>query len=390
MSASVLLTITCIFSWYRVLPNHLRALGATEAQVGIAFMILTLGNRIPQILGGFIADRFGRKRILVVATLLMAPFYALTALMTTWTAALAALSACWAVSALLGPSIITIVSESVPEERRGQAIGRLETCIMVAVTIGPLFGSWILRRFEFGRAMTILLLTTASIYVIVAALRATFLVETHAPAERPKWSEARLAPLFWIVPIGILVYATYFLSTDGPFFALYGRDIVGLHEAGINEVFFLGGLAALATAVVGGEIVDRMGSHRVLTLTFLAMFAMLAPFAWAWWNHRPMPLGLDYVLFVLLFAPGELFVIAYQKTLTSSAPKEHRALHVGLASAATGVVASLANWAGGAVYAGSPAGPFAFGAACAAVGTVVSIALWRAEWLRRPSTASAA
>ena len=88
MSFSVLLTITAIFSWYRVLANLLRDLGA---DVGLAFMILTLANRLPSVLGGLLADRVGRKRMLVIGTVLMAPMYAVAAFMHSWTGILVAL-----------------------------------------------------------------------------------------------------------------------------------------------------------------------------------------------------------------------------------------------------------------------------------------------------------
>lgn len=390
MSCSVLLTITCIFSWYKVFPNHLRELGATETQVGVAFMVLMIANRVSHVAGGFIADRFGRKRILVISTLLMAPFYALTGFMTSWTTALLALAACWFVSGLLGPSIITIVSDSVPEHRRGKAIGTLETAIMIAITIGPWIGAQIMRKFGDAGGLKVLVIATACVYVIVSLLRATLLIETHLPHEAPSWKTARFGILVYVIPVGFLVGAVANLSIDGPFLAMYGRDRIALTQAAINEVAFFGGLAALATAIVGGEIVDRAGAPRVLTAMFLLMTAMLAPFAWSCWNRLPLPAGIDYLLLVLLFAPAELFSIAYQKFLTSSAPKEHRALHVGLASAATGILASFVNVAAGYAYGRGAALPFAFGAACAAVGTVVSIALWRSEWLRKPSTASAA
>ncbi len=381
MSGTILATITCIYSWYRVLPSHFRGLGATEAQVGLAFMILAMMNRIPQILGGFLADRFGRKRILVAATFLMAPMYALTALTTTWTQALFALGLCWFFSALLGPSITTIVADSVPEDRRGRAIGTVETCVMVAVCAGPWVGGRIIDAVgDFRKAMPLMLAGTAAVYVAVGTIRGLFLVETHASREGFDRRGARLGSLWLIAIVATLCAAAFFLSTDGPFFALYAKDVIHLHESGINDMAFFGGLAALAMALVGGRIVDRIGSARALVAAFAAISVLLSPFAWAWWHRTPLSAtapGLDYLLVVLVFAPGELFSIAYQKLLTSSAPKGHRALHVGLVATATGIFASVANLVGGRLYgAQGPSAPFALGAACAALGTLLAAALW--------------
>jgi len=379
MSMTIIATLTCVYSWYRVLPNHLRHLGASEAQVGLAFMILAQAHRIPQILGGLLADRVGRKRTLVTATFLMAPMYALTGLMSTWSGVLLALGACWLCGAILGPSLTTIVADSVPEEKRGRAIGMLDTCAMAAVCVGPWVGGRILEAIgDFRTTMTILLLLTAGVYIVVATLRGIFLVETHSCRDRFTLQEARLNSLWLLGILGILICATAFLSTDGPFFALYAQDVIHLGESRINDAAFLGGLAGLLAAIIGGRLVDRIGTQRVLVVSFVSLSLLLLPFAWAWATRRTLLPGTGYALYVALFAPAEVFSIAYQKLLTSSAPRKHRALHVGLIGTVTGVFAAVANLAGGALYQGQgPAAPFALGALCATTGTVMAIVLWR-------------
>lgn len=391
MSFTVLATITCIFAWHRVLPNHLRHLGATDAQVGLAFTILALANRLPSVFGGWIADRFGRKSVLVVCTFLMAPMYALTGFMTTWTGAILALGLCWFFGSFLGPSITTIVADSVPEERRGRALGIMETFIMAAVCAGPWIGGRVIEATgSFGSAMRLMLVVTAGVYVLVALARWEFLIETHTERKRVSFRSVRLKPVWLLLVVGVVVYATYFLSTEGPFFALYAKDEIRLSESAINDAAFLGGLAAIAAAMVGGALSDRVGAPRVLAGTFAAMFAMLAPFAWAWWKGVSLAKvapGLDLALYVLIFAPGEIFTIAFYKLLTSSAPKEHRALTVGLAGTVTGLFASAANLIGGRAYGSQgPSAPFALGAACAAVGTILALLLW---WRTRNGKAAA-
>jgi predicted MFS family arabinose efflux permease len=257
---------------------------------------------------------------------------------------------------------------------------------MVAVTLGPWVGEKVIQAVgDFRLAMKAMLLVTCGVYLLVGITRGFLLIETHVPKEKFSLRSARLGSLWLAIFVGILVYSTYFLSTDGPFFALYAKDVLGFSESGVNNAAFLGGLSALAMAIVGGEIVDRAGSVRVLVGSFVAMFALLTPFAWASWRQIPVPPGLDLLLFIVLFAPGELFIIAYQKFLTSSAPVEHRALHVGLVGTATGIFASFANLAGGSLYQGrGPTAPFALGAAFAAFGTCIALLLgWKMRTRRQ-------
>ena len=74
LSGTVFLFAGAWFSWYPILPLHLRHLGATDAQVGLAYTLMQLGYQGMQILGGLLADRFGRKRVIVWPTFVYLPF----------------------------------------------------------------------------------------------------------------------------------------------------------------------------------------------------------------------------------------------------------------------------------------------------------------------------
>jgi MFS family permease len=56
LSGTVFLFVGAWFSWYPILPLHLRDLGATDAQVGLAYTLMQLGYQGMQLLGGLLAD----------------------------------------------------------------------------------------------------------------------------------------------------------------------------------------------------------------------------------------------------------------------------------------------------------------------------------------------
>jgi len=59
------------FQWYAsYLPLYMLALGVSEAQVGVLAGALVLTKFVSTLLGGYFADRFGRKRILVTVDIL--------------------------------------------------------------------------------------------------------------------------------------------------------------------------------------------------------------------------------------------------------------------------------------------------------------------------------
>ncbi len=84
LSGTVFLFAGAWFSWYPILPLHLRDLGATNAQVGLAYTLMQLGYQGMQLVGGLLADRFGRKRVIVWPTFAYLPLYLLAATTHNW------------------------------------------------------------------------------------------------------------------------------------------------------------------------------------------------------------------------------------------------------------------------------------------------------------------
>ena len=84
LSVTSFLLVGAWFSWYPILPLHLRDLGATDTQVGLAYTLMQLGYQGMQILGGLLADRFGRKNVIVWPTFAYLPLYPLATATHNW------------------------------------------------------------------------------------------------------------------------------------------------------------------------------------------------------------------------------------------------------------------------------------------------------------------
>jgi len=68
-----------------ILPNYIRGLGASSADVGFLFSIFTLSTALTIIPGGFLADRYDRKRVIVLGWLLWVPVPLMFSVATHWT-----------------------------------------------------------------------------------------------------------------------------------------------------------------------------------------------------------------------------------------------------------------------------------------------------------------
>lgn len=388
LSGTIIFTLTGIFGWHRVLPLYLRELHAADGQIAVGYLLLAFANRIPQLFGGWLADRVGRKRIVVVITALMGCCYAAIGLATSWPAVFALIALCWILGGLQWPALLSLVADSVPESRRGRAVGALETASMFGWVAGPLLGTMILDRTRLmDGGWTLLLFLCAGFYFVAAVARGLFLFETVSAGSEGSLL-SKLGGVDWRIlafPLAaaILAVSAFTLSVDGPFQSFYLSDVNRMTEARVNEVNFYGGIVALTSAMLAGWISDRLGSIRVIQGSFAAAALLLLPFA----LPADLVLGahpwIAVASIVALFAPLETFTVAYHKLVTSVSPPGSRALYIGVAGLATGLTVPWVNPMGEWVYRADSThrAPFAAAFAISVLGLAVSLAA--ARWRRR-------
>ena len=132
----------------------------------------------------------------------------------------------------------------------------------------------------------------------------------------------------------IFLALTLTLTIYGPFIALYAKDVIRLKASQINLMFALGGLAAVFLSILGGKIIDRTGSRKVL-ISCLLIFPLILLV----WSLTRSFLGAAaiYVISYLFFHGAN---ISYQIQLTSIGPATHRSSLVGIFGSASGIISA--------------------------------------------------
>ena len=80
MCLTIFLNLFSIYTFNTVLALYFRTLGADEWQIGLSFSAMGIAHTIFAIVGGPLADRYGRKMLIAIPNLLTAPLYAIAAL----------------------------------------------------------------------------------------------------------------------------------------------------------------------------------------------------------------------------------------------------------------------------------------------------------------------
>lgn len=345
LSGTVFLILAALFSWYLLLPLYFRELGATDAEVGLAYSFLTIGYSLMQFAGGFLADRYGRKLLIILPTFAFVPFYVLAGFAQSWVTLLIALLIINSLSAIQWPAFISIMAESVSDRQRGMAFGFFEFAISLGITLGPALGAALLSRL----GMRPLIYLTALIALLCALLRTAGLYETThrpSPIELASLKQLGLPRLRWFLLAAILLVCIYNWTLWGPFVSLHAEDALGLSKPQINNLFAIGGLACIVGSLLGGHAASRFGGRSLLIVAGLGHVVTMI----AWALAGTSPLGLP--MFVITNMGLQMAIIGYDTLLTQVTPSESRGALVGFIGSVTGVIGGIAPTAGAYLRAG--------------------------------------
>ncbi len=141
---------------YSVLPIYLSSnLGAGEMQVGLLFTTGAATGAISSILLGRVADRIGKKPLVVTSQLLFAAVMLLYSAITSYIQAFplhVVEGFGWAMASTSAPALVADVSE---RGRRGEAMGIYNTMWNLGWVVGPFLGGSLAQFYGFRVALKV-------------------------------------------------------------------------------------------------------------------------------------------------------------------------------------------------------------------------------------------
>lgn len=153
-AASVFFALLATFLWFGGLQGtfanagiyYSRFFGFTEAQNGLVLMVAGLGSVIGSIVGGRLADRFGKRAVIATSSVIAAAsVFALTSLFTGTLPAAVVVHILWATAFASGFSALTALVSELNPEARGMVLA-LSTSFMFAGSLVFTAASAVLLR----------------------------------------------------------------------------------------------------------------------------------------------------------------------------------------------------------------------------------------------------
>jgi len=131
----------------RFLPLYLLAIGGGIASVGIFSGANNFINALYSYFGGFISDRLGHKRSLLLFNAMTIAGYSIVMLFPYWQAVILGSFFFLSWSAISMPATLDLVAKSVPANKRAMGVSINSLIRRVPMILGPLLGGALIERF---------------------------------------------------------------------------------------------------------------------------------------------------------------------------------------------------------------------------------------------------
>jgi MFS family permease len=157
--------------WQAYIPAYLSALGASGLVVGLFGSSRDLLDSVYQYPGGWLADRFGRRRALLIFTTLAIAGYATYALARRWPVVFLGLLGVMAWKSGAFPTTFAVIGDSLPRERRAIAFSVQSVLVRVPRVIGAPIGGLLIASLGIIAGVRAALLATLLLALVVLAVQ---------------------------------------------------------------------------------------------------------------------------------------------------------------------------------------------------------------------------
>ncbi len=283
-----------------VLPAYARSFGLDAAAVGLVIGIYGLARFVANVPAGWLAERRGRRSVLILGTAITSVASVLVALSANLPQLLAfrLLAGLGAATVLTGGQIM--VGDLATAENRGRMMSTYQGFFLVGVGLGPAPGGFLADHFGI-RAPFFAYAAVSATACILAMLLITetkprdgaveLSVSTADPRTGVPGSIRGVLRSTPFLLVGVVSFVQFFART-GALFAvvpLLGKESIGLSSSQIGVAMTLVNLLNIATLYHAGTLSDRFGRKWVIVPATLVSGLSVAMFA----------LSHNYMMFLL-------------------------------------------------------------------------------------------
>ena len=359
--------------WWPFQALYILELGATKQSLGMILTLQSVTELVIQIPGGILTDRWGRRKVIVLSTLLRLGSNLIFLSAFHWTHVAPALIL-GAAAIISVPASSALLAESISSENVSTGFAAIRTVAEFPMIITSLLGGILIDRIGIITGVRAILLVYSLVTLLSVVVQWRYITETmrtpsgdtaeEEKVERRSFLESlRSLPRdVWVLSI-ILGVSAFSLRLFSSFTVIYAVEVVGLSTTQWGLLGTIANIVAITFSIPGGRIADRLGKRVGILLSRIPMaFAPLGYTLSSSFLHLGVVrtisgLGSGFGADLYGAQGGPL----WQALIVDYTPQEERGRIMGIIGTIKSVLSVPATWIGGALYDNvSPSTPFRF------------------------------
>lgn len=316
------------------LPLYIGKLGGSPVDIGIVKSAGALAGIFLYPLGGYIADKQGRVRLVCLATFVYAFSFLPYAYAPNWQT-LAFASFFQNLVLFYSPILTVLMADSMPVGKRGQGFAIALSIPAAMGVFSPFIGGYLVQRMGIIPAMNLIYLAGFIAGIVVAFLRIFTLKETldSSQVQRINYRDfagflrdgyvSFVETIRWMPPevkaLTILqLMQIFFIGLASSYWVVYATTFIGVSVIFWGLTSALQGGVNMLLAVPAGRLMDRVGRKKLLVplLAITPLFPIL--FLFLQGGYALLAFAAVVAVFNSFLLPG------FQSLLADYTPKNRR------------------------------------------------------------------
>ncbi len=266
---------------------YIQYLGGSPQEIGFVTSLSSFTALIIVPIAGYLADNYGRVKLIASSFYIRSITYLTYALSTNWV--------------MLGVGTFydgltqynhaaqsAIMADSLPPKQRALGFSVLQNFPNLMSILGPPVGAYLITAYGLSLGMQYCFIFSMVSMSVIGFMRQKLMTETFVKPESAskeklwkqvphiikesykscyeviKWTPKSLAILVLITAI-----TSFAGAAVGPYWILYVKDEIGLSIADWGYILFLQGLLTLVLSIPAGIVVGKVGNKKIITIMLL-------------------------------------------------------------------------------------------------------------------------
>lgn len=355
--------------WLGFAPKYLETLGASVLIIGLFDALQTLLGAVYAYPGGWLTDRWGQRRSLLLFNALSLAGYVIVLVWQHWLALVLGVFLFLAWSALSLPATFTVIATSLDKRQHTMGVGVQSMIRRVPMMIGPIIGGWLITRFGWEQGVRYALMGCIALSAATAVFQ-WLMAEPMTKAE-PVVNNTGISflgvvrsfnpTLRELLVSDILI--RFCERLPYPFVILWAMNQAGLNAEQFGWLIAIEMVTAMLCYIPVAHLADKHGQRPFVFVTFIffTLFPLSLLFAH---NFRWL------VVAFIVRGLKEFGEPARKALIIAQAPPELRARTFGAYYLIRDCVVTTGSFLGAWLWSISPQANFIGAAVCGTLGTI--------------------